>query len=440
MEIPDDERRLIILHEREHIDGHDPWLLAFATAATIAMPWNVVIWWQYARLRLAIETDCDARVLARTGNRGLYGRTLIRTAGDMVALPMLVPAWGDAASQLRQRILAMTARPPRARLVLAAMCAVVASVLTLAACAATARPRESKAEMPPAAAQDSRATAAAKRFGLPGPGSARVSGYTRESMRTRVVLSGKRATIEIDSGRATVRGDTLEGTTPIVFHVVSKGGLGYRLVANAIEPGTEVEIFGVSPVEFLTPHAGGARGPAPALDFTLDHLQAIPGPSATPVRVPPVAAPPTPPAGRFEMPEPARPPANFDPGTIRIEGESSDRVRVRISSSISVRVRGAGVSNNQGNAPIEIVTPASIVLTGTGPFAIVFETVDPAAGIRISADGRPEDGLVRAISRSGARQADSTRTDRAIAVCSSREKSSGIRSVARGTLARDVKC
>jgi beta-lactamase regulating signal transducer with metallopeptidase domain len=437
MEMPADERRLIILHEREHIDGRDPWLLAFATVATIAMPWNVVIWWQYVRLRLAIETDCDARVLARTGNCDLYGRMLIRTAGDTVALPMLVPAWGEAASQLKERILAMTARPPRARFALSALCAVLASALTLAACAATARPREARSSTPAAAAQRWRAGAGDSLYGLPGRGYARVTGYTRDSMRTRVVLSGTRATIEVDSGRATVRGDTLEGATPIVFHVVTTGAPVYRLVAHAIETGTEVEIFGVAPGGSGAPYAGGARGPAPMLNFARDHAEAMPMPNATPAAVPPQAAPP---ARPVEVPEPARPPANFDPGAIRIESESGDRVRVRISSNVSFRVRGAGVSSDGSNGTVEIVTPSNIVLTGTGGFAIVFEPVDPSAGIRVSADGRPEDGFVRAIAWSGARQADSTRTGGAIAVCSSRKGSSGIRSVARGTLAREVNC
>ena len=32
--------------------------------AVVLMPWNLPLWWQWRRLRFAIEVDCDARVLA----------------------------------------------------------------------------------------------------------------------------------------------------------------------------------------------------------------------------------------------------------------------------------------------------------------------------------------------------------------------------------------
>src|SRR2546428_771335 len=59
------ERRLMLTHEDEHVRARDPWLLAAAAAAVVLAPWNPVVWWQVRRLRLVVEMDCDARVLAR---------------------------------------------------------------------------------------------------------------------------------------------------------------------------------------------------------------------------------------------------------------------------------------------------------------------------------------------------------------------------------------
>lgn len=61
LQAPDEERRLILLHEREHLASRDGWLLFAAALALAAMPWCLPLWWQHRRLRLAVETDCDAR-------------------------------------------------------------------------------------------------------------------------------------------------------------------------------------------------------------------------------------------------------------------------------------------------------------------------------------------------------------------------------------------
>jgi len=109
---PAEERDLIVRHEREHIIGGDTWLLALSALAVAAMPWNLPLWWQHWRLRLAVETDCDARVLAHGANRRAYGQILIRTASRGPFLSWVAPAWGKPASHLQRRILAMTAKRP----------------------------------------------------------------------------------------------------------------------------------------------------------------------------------------------------------------------------------------------------------------------------------------------------------------------------------------
>ncbi|HEV2733907.1 MAG TPA: M56 family metallopeptidase, partial [Longimicrobiaceae bacterium] len=134
LEAPVEERRLVLLHEREHVAAGDAWLLFLGTLAVAAMPWSVPLWWQHRRLRAAVEADCDARVLARGVGRREYGRVLIRTAGSTSWLPLLGPAWGDSTSQLERRIITMTARPPSHRLLRSLPLLALAAAVATTAC------------------------------------------------------------------------------------------------------------------------------------------------------------------------------------------------------------------------------------------------------------------------------------------------------------------
>jgi beta-lactamase regulating signal transducer with metallopeptidase domain len=129
-----EERRLILLHEQEHVAGRDTWLLLVATVAVGAMPWNLPLWWQHRRLRLAVETDCDRRVVARGASRKLYGRALLRAAASIPPLPLGIPAWGESTRELERRIMAMTARPPKHRLLSSIPLLAMAAAVTAAAC------------------------------------------------------------------------------------------------------------------------------------------------------------------------------------------------------------------------------------------------------------------------------------------------------------------
>jgi beta-lactamase regulating signal transducer with metallopeptidase domain len=60
-----------ITHEREHIKRGDALLSLFGLVLVATMPWNLPLMWQLKRLRLAIEVDCDTRVVC--GRRPLDG-------------------------------------------------------------------------------------------------------------------------------------------------------------------------------------------------------------------------------------------------------------------------------------------------------------------------------------------------------------------------------
>jgi hypothetical protein len=131
-----DEQRLILAHEREHLRAGDHLLLALACAAAVALPWHPAVWYILARLRLAIELDCDARVLRRGASLPSYGALLIDIAAHGAGIRVGTLALADRPSHLERRLLAMT--PPRSRYVLArggVLCA-VAGLFVLVACEA----------------------------------------------------------------------------------------------------------------------------------------------------------------------------------------------------------------------------------------------------------------------------------------------------------------
>ena len=113
-ELEDRLLRLVFLHEREHQRAGDHRLFATAVAALVLMPWNVFLWWQVSRLRLAIEFDCDRRVLERGESARDYADALI-TVGGRVSAPLLAAAaFAERKPAVERRLRRMT--EPLARL------------------------------------------------------------------------------------------------------------------------------------------------------------------------------------------------------------------------------------------------------------------------------------------------------------------------------------
>lgn len=128
-------RALLIAHEREHARSRDLALLTLGLCAVVAMPWNPVLWWQLRRLRLAVEVDCDARVLGRGIDRSRYGEVLLE-AGRRSHEPVAPLAIGFSVrrSQLERRIRYLTAAAPRHRLGRAASAVALAAAVLAVAC------------------------------------------------------------------------------------------------------------------------------------------------------------------------------------------------------------------------------------------------------------------------------------------------------------------
>lgn len=78
--LPAMQRRYVLRHEEEHRSSHDTLLLFVASLAGVLLPWNLPIWWLLRRLRLAVEMDCDNRVVAALGDANAYGTLLLSVA------------------------------------------------------------------------------------------------------------------------------------------------------------------------------------------------------------------------------------------------------------------------------------------------------------------------------------------------------------------------
>lgn len=99
------EQELVIAHERSHLRARDTQLLTIAVCLLACMPWNPMLWWQLRRLRLAIEMDCDARVLRLGYPVARYSETLIAVGERQSAryAAMAMASYGSK-SFLEQRI------------------------------------------------------------------------------------------------------------------------------------------------------------------------------------------------------------------------------------------------------------------------------------------------------------------------------------------------
>jgi beta-lactamase regulating signal transducer with metallopeptidase domain len=135
LSLDDNARAMILAHEDEHIRARDPQLMLAGLLAAMLIPWHLPLWYAWRRLRMAIELDCDARVLAGGVNRRSYGEILLEAGSRSTGtgLPALA-TFAERAEQLEERLSALAPAPVRQRGVRMAGAGVTAAVLLTAAC------------------------------------------------------------------------------------------------------------------------------------------------------------------------------------------------------------------------------------------------------------------------------------------------------------------
>jgi beta-lactamase regulating signal transducer with metallopeptidase domain len=133
--LPGEERRYVLQHEEEHRRSSDALLLFVASVPLILVAWNLPMWWLLRRLRLAVEMDCDNRVVNALGNVDAYSELLLKVGIAASRGPRLQPAFLGMAGTLEQRLRALVDPAPlrhlQRYLVPALACALVALALAL---------------------------------------------------------------------------------------------------------------------------------------------------------------------------------------------------------------------------------------------------------------------------------------------------------------------
>lgn len=111
--LPPDERTLLLAHESEHLASHDSRWLSAAYMAVLIAPWNVGLWWLVRRFRLAMEVECDRRVLLRGHDLERYGNLLVEIGRRATGRSLLATGFAERRSMLRTRIISMTSAAGR---------------------------------------------------------------------------------------------------------------------------------------------------------------------------------------------------------------------------------------------------------------------------------------------------------------------------------------
>jgi hypothetical protein len=104
---------LVIAHERSHVAARDTGLLGLGLGLAVLTAWNPLTWWQVHRLRLAIEVDCDRRVLRGGYDAHRYAKTLVDVSTQRPAYFGGLAASTTSLSSVERRIILMNT--PRIR-------------------------------------------------------------------------------------------------------------------------------------------------------------------------------------------------------------------------------------------------------------------------------------------------------------------------------------
>jgi len=113
--LPGMQRRYVLRHEDEHRRAHDAHVLLFYSLPLLLMPWSLALWWQLRRLALAVELDCDNRVVAALGDATAYGELLLTVAQASSGGPRLQPAFLGGIGSLERRLRALVSPDPLRR-------------------------------------------------------------------------------------------------------------------------------------------------------------------------------------------------------------------------------------------------------------------------------------------------------------------------------------
>jgi TonB family protein len=180
-ELREEALRLILVHEAEHLRAGDLRLLLLVGALPILLPWSLPIWWQLARLRVAVEGDCDLRVLQKHPNQTRsYLELLLEVGGRVPRRQVAATMLSEPGETLERRIRIMTMPFPKNPWRRGVLLAGLGGMLVALACSAPSPDTLDEAdtplsmEIPPDAAND------------PGPEASAAPAFTPFTVRPQI--------------------------------------------------------------------------------------------------------------------------------------------------------------------------------------------------------------------------------------------------------------
>jgi len=130
---PTETLSMVVTHEEEHLRARDTLLLAGGLGAIVLAPWNPFVWIQLSRLRLAIELDCDARVVGRGVSSTRYAAVLLEVGSRSTPLPVGATALAEPPHFLERRMKTLISPFSKISLPRASLIGTVAILLIVAA-------------------------------------------------------------------------------------------------------------------------------------------------------------------------------------------------------------------------------------------------------------------------------------------------------------------
>ncbi|MGH7469038.1 MAG: M56 family metallopeptidase [Longimicrobiales bacterium] len=134
LELETSVMELLLRHEREHLRARDHWVVLGALVMLLLCPFNLVLWWQFHRLKLAIEMDCDARVLSGRQDVRAYTALLLDVGERCRAARLVFAAFSSPPHAIERRIRVLLDRRKERRRLGGALTAAGAVVIGILAC------------------------------------------------------------------------------------------------------------------------------------------------------------------------------------------------------------------------------------------------------------------------------------------------------------------
>ncbi len=236
-------QKLILAHEEEHLGAGDAVVRFFAAVLLIAFPWNPALWLQHRRLCLAIELDCDQRVMERLPHRRwLYGDLLFRVGSRFGAGPGLALAgFAERSSFLERRIRKLLGKAPEVGMAQIAFLAFAAIMVVGVAVWAPGITKEMRVTepVPELEVEPELVTNDAIRFPLP-PSADDVSlqgkpRFVVHTVKPRLLNPAEVNRVLEREYPALLRDAGIGGTTTVHLFVEESGRVGNALVKNSSE-------------------------------------------------------------------------------------------------------------------------------------------------------------------------------------------------------------